>query len=255
MRCRVLALAAALLLCGPMGAQSLTIYTELDPPNQVLGPSGKPEGMAVEVVQEIQRRVGNSDPITLVPWARGYLELQTHPHVVLFSTARTAERNAMFKWVGPINERRYFLYVKTGSKIVLHTLEDARKLRAIGVYKDDVRDLYLTAKGFTNLDRTIDNLNNIKKLMAGRVDAVVFSSVGLEDLARMAGCDSRDLKESLPLFSVQLYIAMSKDVPDATVAHWSQALRAMRRDRTFERIFRQYYPNLRLPGPELTKFE
>ncbi len=243
-----------LLLSGLAFAQPLTIYTEIDAPNQVQDEEGKLSGMAVETVREIQRRVGSTDPIIVVPWSRGYLELQTLPHVVLFSTARTAERNALFKWVGPIDERRYVLYARADSTIRLRTLEDAKRLGSIGVYKDDVRDLYLTGKGFKNLDRTIDNVNNVKKLMAGRIDAFPYSTVGIEELAQSAGHKASDMKQVLPLFNVQLYIAMSKDMPDATVRAWSDALARMKKDKTFEHIYKRYFPGQRLPGKAITKF-
>ncbi len=210
--------------------------------------------MAVEVVRELQKRMGNTSSITLVPWARGYLELQTLPNVVLFSTARTAEREAQFHWIGPIDERRYFLYIRADSQIVLNTLEDCRKLRAIGVYKDDVRDLYLTGKGFTNLERTIDNIQNVKKLMTGRIDAFAFSSMGLDELVQASGCKATKLKPAFPLFNVQLYIAMSRATPDETVQRWSMAFQALKKDKSFQRIFRKYYLHAPLPGPAVKTF-
>jgi polar amino acid transport system substrate-binding protein len=253
-RFRIKVVLLTFLLVGAAWAHHLTIYTEIDAPNQAVGPDGKLTGMAVEVVREIQKRTGNTDPISVVPWARGYLELQTLPNVVLFSTARTAERNAQFHWIGPIDERRYSLYVKEDSKITLSKLEDAKKLRAIGVYKDDVRDLYLTGKGFRNLDRTIDNIQNVKKLMAGRIEAFAYASTGLDEIARSAGFKAGDLKEALPLFNVQLFITISKSTPASTVEQWSRAFQAMRKDKRFERIFRKYYPHGPLPGPAITTF-
>lgn len=242
------------LLAALASAQPLTIYTEIDPPNQMQDAEGELHGMAVEVVREIQRRVGSTEPITVVPWSRGYLELQTLPNIVLFSTARTAERNALFKWVGPIDERRYVLYVRSDSRIQLKTLEDAKKLAAIGVYKDDVRDLYLTGKGFRNLDRAIDNVSNVKKLMSGRIDAFPYSTVGINELAQSAGYRATDMKEVLPLFNVQLYIAMSKGTSDDLVRAWSNALAKMKKDKTFEHIFKRHFPDQRLPGKAITTF-
>jgi polar amino acid transport system substrate-binding protein len=156
--------------------------------------------------------------------------------------------------VGPIDEKEYSFYIRADSKIVLHTLEDARQLNAVGVYKDDVRDLYLTGKGFKNLDRTIDNINNVKKLMAGRIDAFPYSNAGIRDLVKLAGYRAEDVKEALPMLSVQLYITMSKDTPDTTFTNWSKALKDMKKDRTFERIFKKYYPDSPLPGPAITRF-
>ena len=239
-------------LLGPvLSAQHLTIYTEIDAPSQFLGTNGELTGLAVEIAKEIQRRVGNSDPILLVPWARGYLELQTLPNVVLFATARTADRDASFKWVGPFDERDYGLYVRADSTIALRDLEDARKLKAIGVYKEDARDLYLTRKGFKNLDRTIDNVANVKKLMSGRIDAFAYASMGISDLAKSAGYKAGDMKEALPLLKVQLYFAFSRATSNAVVNRWSKAFNVMKKDKTFERLFHDYYPERPLPGKSI----
>jgi polar amino acid transport system substrate-binding protein len=248
------ALAFAFLFCLGARAEPLTIYTEIDAPGQFYRPDGSLTGLSVEVVKEIQRRTGNTDRLKVVPWARGYLELQTLPNIVLFATARTAERNSLFQWIGPIDEKRYSLFVKADSALVLRTLEDAKKLGAIGVYKDDVRDLFLTGKGFQNLERTIDNIANVKKLMAGRIDAFAFATTGGAELAESAGYQEHDLKEALPILKVQLYIALSKGTPEAIVKAWDKAFKEMKKDRTFERIYHQYYPQQPLPGPAITRF-
>lgn len=79
---------------------SLSIYCEFDPPFQFLDASGSPTGYAVGLVREIQKRVGNTDPIEIVPWARGHNDVLKKPNIVLFSMARTAERENLFRWVG-----------------------------------------------------------------------------------------------------------------------------------------------------------
>jgi polar amino acid transport system substrate-binding protein len=254
MKRTIASLFLSIALAGSSAARSLSIYTEIDPPGQIQQANGTLTGLAVEVVQEIQRRTGDTSPIEVVPWARGYLELQTLPNVALFATARTAERNALFKWVGPIDEKRYCLFVKADSTTVLKTLEDAKKLGSIGVYKDDVRDLFLTRQGFKNLDRTIDNVSNVKKLMAGRIDAFPSSTTGVAELAQSAGYKAGDLKEALPIFNVQLYIAFSRSTADVTVKAWSSAFEAMKKDKTFSRLHQKYYPRQPLPGPAITEF-
>ncbi len=254
MKSWILALAAAFFLGWPALAQPLSIYTEINAPLQFQGEDGKLTGLAVEVVQEIQKRVGNTEPIQLVPWARGYAELESLPNVVLFATARTEQRNALFKWVGPFDETSFSLFVRTDSKIILKSLEDAKKLGTIGVYKNDVRDLWLTKAGFTNLERTVDNVANVKKLMSGRVDAFASATVSLDELAKSAGYKAEDMKEALTFLKVQQFIAFSMKTPDATVKAWSRAFESMKRDRTFERIFRKYYPKGPLPGPAITTF-
>lgn len=249
MKRMVAGILAAALWGGLLQAQSLTIYTEISPPNQFLDASGQLTGFTVEVVREIQSRVGNSDPIQTVPWVRGYKELQAKPNVLLFSVARSAERDPLFEWVGPLMETNNVIYVKADSKSVIRTLEDAKRLERIGVYKEDIRDQYLTHAGFTNLDRSIDEGIMVRKLMAGRIDAMASSPEGYEQTLRTEGFALSDVKAVLTFMRVQTYLAFSKATPASIVRAWRNALEAMKKDGTFEGLFRKYYPTLPLPGP------
>jgi polar amino acid transport system substrate-binding protein len=224
-------------------AQPLTIYTEINPPSQFLGPDGMLTGFAVELVQEIQKRIGNTDPIQLVPWARGYNESLNKPNVVLFSTTRTEERDPLFQWVGPIREVRGHFCVRADSKIKVSSLEEAKALRLIGVYREDFREQYLTAHGFTNLDRSPNDTIIAKKLMDGRVDALVCNSDEVGRIMTGAGYKPEDVRPVFPFDKLQLYVAFSKTIPVEVVRRWADALHAMKMDGTFQRLSRKYYPH------------
>lgn len=253
--CRLIVQGSLLLsLQSAAWAQPLTILTEINPPTQVRLPSGELGGPAVEVVREIQRRVNNTDPITLVPWARGYRMLETQPNTALFVMARTASRNGQFQWIGPFTEAVYALYVRADSKIVLKELEEAKQLRSIGVYRDDARDQMLTQAGFTNLDRTVENISNLRKLMLGRVDAFASSNAAIDELLASAGLARDSVREALPLMKVQTWLAFSKQTPESTVKAWTEALESMRRDKTFETLMAAGIPGWKPPGKPVTQF-
>ena len=120
-------------------AQQLSLFCEDMKPLQFLGADGRLTGMAVELVREIQKRVGNQDEIQMVPWSRGLDALNSAANTALFSMARTADRNARYYWIGPTSEDVYGLYVKADSPIKIASLDDARKLDLIGVYRDRAR--------------------------------------------------------------------------------------------------------------------
>ena len=105
----------ALFFSANLFAQGLSIYCEDDMPLQFVGANGKLTGFSIEIVNEIQRRVGNKNDIQLVPWARGLANLNTEPNSMLFTMARTAERNQQYQWIGPIAETTYGFYVKADS--------------------------------------------------------------------------------------------------------------------------------------------
>ena len=232
----------------PASAQKLRIYCEDDRPLQFKTPDGSLTGLTVEVVQEIQKRLGNTDPIQMLPWARGLKYLNKEPNTVLFSMARTAERNDLYQWVGPISETVMGLYAKTDSSIQIKTLDDAKKVQAIGVYRDDLRDQYLTKAGFTNLDRTTEGVQSYKKLMLGRVDLFASSANEVADNQYV------NVKLVFTLLKAQLFIAVNRETDSAIVARWNDALEAMKQDGTFKAIFHKYFPGRDLPGPAITSF-
>lgn len=211
-------------------------------------------GYTVELVRDIQKRVGNHDPIQVVPWARGYKAIEAEPNVVLFLMTRTADRNPLFQWVGPVLEVEFGLFAKADSPLRLATLDEARKVGAIGVCRDDVRDQMLTKAGFTNLERVNNNILNVKKLMAGRIDLYAASTLSYGVDTVEAGFKSSDVKLAVSMETVQIYIAMSKGMPSAVVDSWNAAVKAQRHDGTMARLLAKYYPQAKLPGPAQTKF-
>lgn len=253
--CRLMIL-LGLVLTGPLGAwaQQLTILTEVNPPLQVKLANGEPGGPTVAVVREIQRRLNNTDPIELVPWARGYRAVETQANTALFVMARTASRDAQFQWVGPFTEAAYALYVKSDSNIFLNDLDDAKQLKSIGVYRDDARDQLLTQAGFTNLDRTVDNSANVKKLMLGRVDAIASSTSAIEVLMTSLGFPRNSVRAALPLAKIQTWMAFSKQTPESTVRAWADALEGMKKDKTFDTIMAAGIPGWTPPGKPVTQF-
>ena len=255
MRFKLLAIAWTVLTAVALPAQSLRIYCEDDPPMQIRAADGSLSGMTVEMVREIQKRVGNQDPIEMVPWARGYEALGRERNTVLFSMGRTAERDALFQWVGPIAESTFGLYARADSPLMIRTLEDAKRVRAIGVYRDDIRDQFLTRAGLANLDRTNDNVTNFKKLMLGRIDLFASSSNDIKANAEGAGYTLADVKLSHVFLRTQIFIAFSRKTDPAIVARWNAALKAMKKDATFQALFRKYYPDRPFPGPEVSAFQ
>ena len=243
---KTLLLTAAFVLLTLSGAgQALNIYCEDD--TQFRGPDGKFSGLDVEIVSEIQKRVGNSDVIQLVPWTRGIKYLESEPDTLLFSMARTKERNERYQWIGPISEVAYSFYTKADSPIVINSLDDARKLASIGVYRNDIRDQFLTKENFSNLDRADTSFSNVKKLIAGRVVVIASTATGIQSEARRIGFDLSNLKFLYTFLRSHVYIAASKNTDPKIVANWNAAVESMKKDGAFDAIFKKYGVDQKVP--------
>ncbi len=235
-----------LFLTNVICAQELMILTEEYPPVS-FKKEGVITGASAEVVREILRRLKQPDNIRMLPWARGYNLLKTHPNVALFSTVRTRERENQFHWVGPLCISRNGFYAKRGSGIRINSLEDAKRVGAIATYKDDSREQMLKALGFTNLDSSNSSDSNLKKLLSGRVDLWVYDNLGMPGVAEQVGVDTIELDFVFPIDEVSLYIAFSKRTSVKIVKRWQETLDDMKRDGVFRKISRKWLPEDNMP--------
>ena len=115
-------------------------------------------------------------------------------------------------------------------------------------------DQLLTQAGFTNLDRTVENISNLRKLMLGRADAFASSNVAIDELLTRAGIAPDSVREALPLLKVQTWMAFSRQTPESTVRAWANALESMKKDKTFETIMTSGIPGWTPPGKPVTQF-
>jgi polar amino acid transport system substrate-binding protein len=227
-------------------AGPVRVLTEESPPFSYTA-GGRLTGAAAETVREILRRLGEPDSIVSLPWAQGYHQLQTEPNVALFSTTRTAERENQFQWVGPLFTVRFGFYARRGSGIRIASLEDARRVQAIATYQQDVKEQLLLALHFTNLDRSTNPTDCLRKLLDGRVDLWLFDNLGVLQVAREAGLDPEGIELVFPFRDYASYIAFSPGTPAEVALRWQVLLDGMKRDGSYSAINRRW-----LPGESLT---
>ena len=239
-----------------LSAQSLTLYTEENLPFNGMGKDNKLTGFGPELVAELQKRLSVDHPISLVPWARGLQATQTGTNSVLFCTSRNLQRDKTMQWVGPIIENGFAFYALANSKVKIESLDDAKKVRSIGVVKSAAPHQFLINAGFTNFDEVTTYVTNFEKLLLGtRIDLVFCPQVIPPMAVVEAGGKMEDLKEVYVANRSQLWIAFSKDIPVDTINRWQAALDSAKKDGTFAKIHKKWFGNLPLPGPAITEFK
>jgi polar amino acid transport system substrate-binding protein len=219
----------------PLLSAELTILTENMPPLNYLK-DGVLVGPSVEIVKEIQKRVGSHEQIKVFPWARAYKMALEKENVVLFGMTHTKDREDKFKWIGPLATKRDILVAKKDSGIVINSLEDAKKVKRIGTLRDDTRERLLKSHGFTNLESVSDEQKNAKKLAAGRIDLWTYKKPGLKTVCELAGVDCNEFEEVFHLRKIDVSIAFSKKTSDSIVEKWRNAFNEMLNDGTIQRI-------------------
>lgn len=250
---KLLLLAAAMVLLAGQSVLSaeLTILTENLPPLNYVD-NGVLVGPSVEIVREIQRRVGSEEEIQVYPWARAYKMALEDENIILFGMTYTKVRHDKFKWVGPLATKRDILVAQKGSGIKIKDLEDAKKVKRIGTLRDDTRGRLLQSQGFTNLEPVSDEQFNAKKLAMGRIDLWAYKIPGLRTVCDLADVDHTAFEEVYHLREIDLMIAFSKKTSDAIVQKWKTAFDEMVADGTIKNIQKKW--NLKLeddPFPEI----
>jgi len=239
---------AALAVLGGLAAQASTttlhLTTEVSPPFNMLE-GEKIVGRATDQVVEMMARAKVGFTMELLPWARAYNMALKEADTCVFTTTRTPEREALFKWVGPISPRRIVVY-KLASRSEL-SLSELRQLQGakIGVVRESATARQLLAEGFKpgeELEFGLDDATNVRKLLAGRMEYVML-------LDWAAAWNLRQLK--LPYATLQAVLdydnsksywyGLPPDTDPALVRRLQAALDATKRDGRYELLKLRYF--------------
>ncbi|BEV71969.1 MULTISPECIES: ABC transporter substrate-binding protein [unclassified Paludibacterium] len=213
--------------------QTIDAYTTESPPFQSAR-LGLPGGYAVDVAKELARQNGDKLVFHFLPWARSYQLARQTPGVLLFSLSEIDAHAGNFAWVGAIASNNVALWqLKSRRDLQLKTLDDARH-RQIGVLRDDFKTRYLLLRGFqegSELQYGSDDLLNLRKLLAGRLDLLpANNSDVLIHLARSNGLNPQMLRQALPLpeLASPLGIAFSPGSDRKLVSRYALTLEKLR---------------------------
>ncbi len=221
------------------GAQQIVAVSEESVPFQYTS-KGAIVGPAAELVRETLRRAALPHEMRLYPWPRAYAMAERDPNVLIFTMARTEEREKEFHWVGEVYPAEFrFIKLKSRTDISIKSLGDARKY-SIGIVNQDITHQFLLKHGFSpdKLDITANNDINFRKVAAGRVDLILRSKRALDMLCLRdkAMCDLLETSYVVSEMKTSLWMAFSKSTPDSVVARARSAYDKLRADGTWNAI-------------------
>lgn len=236
----ILALACGLSLAR---AEPLVLLTENLPPfnMSVAGTNYARDdgvtGISSDILRAVcERAQVQCQQILRFPWQRVYQQTLDDAGYGLFSTARTAEREGLFKWVGPIASNEWVLFSKGDSSIQLNSLDDARRYR-IGGYKGDAKTQFLLDRGL-EVQTALRDSENVKKLERGQIDLWVTSNQAGRFVARQEGLENLRVVQNL--HTADLYLAFNLQTPDELVQKLQSALDSLRAEGALRTIEARY---------------
>jgi len=186
------------------------------------------QGSAVEILLRmfaVAKSSKTADDVEVLPWSRGYRLAQTEKNTVLFVTTRTAARENLFKWVGPLLPTKISIIAKKAKKFRLNGLDELSKYR-IAAVRDDIGELLLKTNGVdpNSIFPTRSSENAAKIVAYGRVDMWAYEeNVAMWNLKAL-GESADDYEVLWVLEEGDVYFAVQKDTDDALVRALQDAL-------------------------------
>lgn len=205
---------------------------------------GSLEGIGLELIKEVAKaanvEISSAYGVTT---PRMLLELK-EPNRVSTLTARTPEREDKFYWLGEFFvDKTCFINLNTMKPI--NTIEEAKKLKTIGVNKGGATEAFLIKNNFTNLEPILINRKNAQKLNLGRVDAIYSSSwVGYHSI-KLGGGDPDQFQCGAPIEKVSYHLAASLNTPPKLLKKLSAELAKAVKAKAVDRILKAQ--NLQAP--------
>jgi len=225
----------------PASADSYQIVTEEWAPYNYTE-NNQLTGMTTEVVRAIMALTGDNFELVVLPSMRSAKVLKSRPKTILYSMFRTPDREALYKWVGPIAQESIYPYQLADADPVNSRAQLMRApqitTRIAGLIPDT-----LQAQGFTNLDKSATGSEQLyRMLLAGRTDIIVGDTpAGVAYYSRQLNIPPATLRRiPVELYRSSLYIAFSSDSEDKVVASWVAALQQLLNSGELERIQRRY---------------
>jgi len=224
-----------------LAVAELRLLTEQAPPTSFLR-DGQPDGYSVEVVRELIRRTGSQASIELLPWTRAYFLAKSEADTGLFAVVRTAEREVLFQWVGPILQGATRFYSLKSSNLRIDSLEDAARAGTLALPKQWYSYETLQRMGFTNLYGVPSSRQMVTMLKHGRVKLIATEDLTLREELATGGLTPEEVQGHLAFMQSDYYIAFSPQTAPALVERWRHELDGMRRDGSLEAILRRWLP-------------
>jgi len=188
---------------------SLWVITNLEPLFSERDEKGNLSGYAVELVRNILVDAGYQTDILSAPWERILVESAMKPDVLVFSLARTPERENSFHWITPITQNSYSFYALDGLAEGAESIADLPKSTRVAVLENDFRHRAVASEGLVPVTSRSWTLA-IENLLNGEADYLFFSDSGVNVFCSRMKIDCSSIKKVFVYKEGTTYLALSK---------------------------------------------
>jgi polar amino acid transport system substrate-binding protein len=203
------------------GAADITAYAEEWPPYN-FSEGGMAKGISTDFLRAVCGKAGLVCDVHIVPWARGYKLAQALPNTMIFTTARTQERETQFLWIGPILPRQTWIFGHPGFPKISRLADLARYNVAVGNEDAAIADLSAAGVPVSAMDRSGRDEDSFRKFAAKRVAFITGTELGMAWQRKKLDLDIR-YEKVLPLAQNGAYFYAMNPQSDPTLVNRLQA--------------------------------
>jgi len=233
-------------------SHDLTVVTENWPPYNYTGAAGTAEGLSTEIVRAVLRQAELNGTIQVYPWARTFFLASHTPNTLIYSIARSKERETHFVWIGELVRRNDWFYRAVGhSSVQPASLAEVKSCCTVCVVNKDIVEDDLQRQGFSaqkNYITTVSSGDCMKMVQSGSVQLLVNSPI---DLAWELKAHPEIRTSFEPVLALSpsnqepLYLAASRGTSPDVVRRLRAAFQTLEQSGQLEQIRRAFAERLR----------
>ncbi|WP_394129098.1 substrate-binding periplasmic protein [Shewanella maritima] len=205
------------------------------------------KGYAVELVEQLQSRLGEQGKVIFLPWARAQQIGRSKPNTLIVAMAKNNVRLQHHIFLGPIAQGNMILLTRADNDTSFNSLEQVKQLGTIGVYRDGACEHYLRENGFTDLSVASFPKQTLQQLIKSRIRFWCQADLGIHYTFKKLGEDPTQVKSALHIKPLVLYFAFSKSTSSQVVQKWHQALSEYKTTEDYRHLYKKWFNDNPVP--------
>lgn len=217
-----------LLFCVAADAETLHVYTEPSPPYHYVNSQGQVVGTSTDIVRKILEGAGYDVEFYVMPWARTLRMVSQQENALVYSLARTPDRESQFFWIAPVSDFKLALVkLRARKDIQVRSLSDIHQY-SFSAQRHDIGFNWLLSNGLQegyNLLSCADIRCSWQQLKLGTVDMIIEDPALIPYSAGAFSMDESALETVMfiPELKVEGYLAASPKMAKPRVIELQQS--------------------------------
>jgi polar amino acid transport system substrate-binding protein len=203
-------------------------------------------GFTSEILAEVCKKAGYEAKFVFLPWKRAMLAVEQGNYDALYSAYYSDERAETYAITDPYVKSPLVLCARAKSVIKYDGTVASLKPYKVGVVSGYVNTKAIDSADYLMKDESVNDLENLIKLIQGRVDVIVIDRFVATQYLKTSPAVQAGLDDvvflSPPLEEKPVFAMFSKKNPDfkEKVAAFNKGLKAVEQDGTMDAILKKY---------------